>query len=79
MSKASIYFSVNDIDGKHGTKELKRELDTLGGVLSVSVNNKDETIAVDYDPTGVKQEQIKNKIEGLGYEISQMHRENELL
>lgn len=79
MSKASLYFSVTDIDGNHGKKELKRELDTLRGVISVSVNDEAESIAVDYDTTGVKQEQIKSKIKDLGYEITQMRFEDHIM
>ena len=39
MSKASVYFSVANSVGRHEKKELKRELDALHGVLSVSVND----------------------------------------
>ena len=76
MSKASVYFSVNNPVGKHGTKELKRELNDLRGVLSVSVNDTNDNIAVDFDTTGVKQEQIKTQLEILGYNITQMRFED---
>ncbi len=76
MSKASVYFSVSNPVGKHGTKELKRELDALNGVLSVSVNNTNDNIAVDFDTTGVKQDQIKTQLEILGYDITQMRFED---
>lgn len=59
MSKASIYFTVDDVNGKHDVKQLKRELDTFQGVISVSVNDKTESVAVDFDTTGVQQEQLK--------------------
>jgi copper chaperone CopZ len=65
MSKASIYFKVDDINGKHETKKLKRELDKFHGVISVSVSDAAGSIAVDYDTSGVKQEQLKAKIEEL--------------
>ncbi|MEA4894138.1 MAG: heavy metal-associated domain protein [Oscillospiraceae bacterium] len=79
MSKASVYFSVKNPVGKHGTKELKRELDALNGVLSVSVNNRADNIAVDFDTTGVKQEQIKTQLEILGYDITQMRVEDHIM
>ncbi len=79
MSKASAYFTVGNIDGKHDVKELKRELDSLRGVLSVSVNEQTERIAVDFDTTGTKQECIHKKIEKLGYHISEVQFENHIM
>lgn len=79
MSKASIYFTVDDVNGKHDVKELKRELDTFQGVISVSVNDKTESIAVDFDTTGVQQEQLKKRIEKLGYEIIDTRFENHIM
>ena len=76
MSKASVYFTVNDSNGKHATKELKRALDKLSGVISVSVNENAESVAVDFDTTGVEQERIKREIEKLGYDITDMKFEN---
>ena len=70
MSKASIYFTVDNVNGKHDVKELKRELDTFPSVSSVSVNDKTELIAVDFDTMSVNQDQLKKRIEKLGYEIT---------
>ena len=39
MTKASACFTVGGISGKHDVKEIKRELDTLPGVRSVTVSN----------------------------------------
>jgi copper chaperone CopZ len=55
--------------GKHGTKELKRALDALEGVISVSISQQNSSIAVDYDTTGESCERIQNKIQALGYEV----------
>jgi copper chaperone CopZ len=65
--KASAYFTVGDVGGKHHAKEIKRALDALGGVISVSVSRKSGCIAVDYDTTGESCERIKkkSKISGL--------------
>lgn len=79
MSKASIYFTVDDVNGKHDVKQLKRELDTFQGVISVSVNDKTESVAVDFDTTGVQQEQLKKRIEKLGYEIIDTRFENHIM
>lgn len=67
MSKESAYFLLRDIDGKHDVKQLKRELDRFPGVISVSVNTQKSTLAVDYDNTGVEQEQLARRLEKMGY------------
>lgn len=76
MSKANAYFTVSNVNGKHDVKKLKRELDTFPGVSSVSINDKTESIAVNFDTTGVKQEQLHKRIEKLGYEITDTCFEN---
>lgn len=70
MSNKSIYFTVNNVNGKHDVKELKRDLDIFPGVTSVSVNDKTKSIAVDFDTTAVQQERLQKHIENLGYELS---------
>lgn len=79
MSKASAYFTVSNVNGKHDVKELKRELDTFPGVFSVSVNDKTERIAVDFDTSGVKQEQLQKRIEKMGYDITDTRLENHIM
>lgn len=69
MSKASIDFTLGNCRSKHGSKEIKRELDSLKGVLSVSVNNETEHVSVDFDTTGVDGDRIQDKLETLGYEV----------
>lgn len=69
MPKESAYFQLTDISGKHDSKELKRELDTFRGVISVSVNKEKNTLAVDFDNSGVTGEQISKRLETLGYQI----------
>ena len=67
--KASAYFTVGNLGGKHGEIELKRALDTLHGVTSVSVSEKSGSVAVDYDTTGESCERIQKKIKDLGYDV----------
>ena len=69
MSKASLCLTVDHIDGKHDVKKIKQGLDTLPGVLSVSVNDSSGGIAVDFDTTGVQSERIEKQLENMGYEI----------
>jgi copper chaperone CopZ len=73
--KASAYFTLDDLGGKHGISALKRELDTLPGVLSVSVSEKTNSVAVDFDTTGESSDRIRNKINGMGYGVLDMRLE----
>lgn len=68
--KASAYYKIDNLGGKHGISDLKRELDTLRGVLSVSVSEKTNSVAVDYDTTGQSCETIQRKIMDLGYGVA---------
>lgn len=79
MSKASVYFTLSDINGKHDSKEIKRELDKLPGVISVSVNDRAEHLSVDFDTTGVDHDRIQSRLEKLGYEVLNSRLENHIM
>lgn len=64
---ASISVSLDRNADRHDVKLLKRELDTLPGVTSVSVSGG--RLAVDYDSTGVRREDIRQKVQSLGFGI----------
>lgn len=72
MAHLSTYFSLEHPASSHDAKQLKRELDTLPGVTSVSVSSGGQ-LAVDYDATGVRQADILEKIQALGYHVRQEH------
>ena len=72
MAHLSTRFSLEQPAGGHDVKQLKRELDTLPGVTSVSVSSGGQ-LAVDYDATGVRQADILEKIQALGYRVRQEH------
>lgn len=67
MAHLSTYFSLEHPASSHDAKELKRELDTLPGVTSLSVSGG--RLAVDYDSTGVRREDIRQKVQSLGFGI----------
>ena len=69
---ASISVSLDRNADRHDVKLLKRELDTLPGVTYVSVSSGGQ-LAVDYDATGVRQADILEKIQALGYHVRQEH------
>ena len=68
MTKASACFTVGGISGKHDVKEIKRELDTLPGVLSVTVSNE-SLVSVDFDTTGVQAGRIEKQLTDMGYQV----------
>ena len=71
MAHLSTYFSLENAGDKHDEKLLKQGLDMLPGVTSVSSVSISERggVAVDYDSTGVRQEQIRQKVQELGYQL----------
>jgi copper chaperone CopZ len=80
MSKASAYFTIeNALNGKHDIKEIKREFDSIRGVISVSANNDSGRIAVDFDTTGVEKEELAKRLQKLGYTIKDSKFENHIM
>lgn len=70
MSNESAYFIVQSVKGRHGVSEIKRELDALHGVSSVSVSAEKNLVAVDYDSSGTSYDEIEHKLNSLGFEIA---------
>ena len=68
MAQISAYFSLENASGKHDAKRLKQGLDTLPGVTSVSISDRG-CLSVDYDSTGVRQEEIRQKVQELGFQL----------
>lgn len=66
MAHLSTYFSLENVSGEHDVSRLKQGLDTLPGVTSVSVSDSGR-LAVDYDTTGIRQEQLRQKVQELGF------------
>lgn len=79
MSKASIYCIVNNINEKHDSKEIKRELDSIPGVMSVSINDSEDKIAIDFDTSGAESNQILKKLEKQGYKVIDSKFENHIM
>ncbi len=65
----SLIFSITAFAQQSG---LKDKLSALPGVTSVSVSSGGQ-LAVDYDATGVRQADILEKIQALGYHVRQEH------
>lgn len=63
-------FVVEQISKTHDLKEIKRELDAIHGVTSVSVNPYTNRITVDYNSAGTSYDRIENRLNRLGYQIT---------
>lgn len=68
MAHLSTYFSLENAAGAHDEKRLKQGLDALPGVSSVSLSDRG-CVAVDYDSTGVRQDDIRRRVQELGYQV----------
>lgn len=79
MSKQSVYYSLDDIVTRHDAKALKKGIDQISGVISVSVNTHDKKIAVDYDSTGTNDSEIMDKISRLGFKASLTEHEDHIM
>jgi len=79
MAKASAYFIVNDAPGKHDFKKIKGDLDELAGVISVSMNTIKKSVAVDFDTTGIRKKQLFDKLEQMGYDVSESRYETHIM
>ena len=69
MSKETVLLNVEGMSCSHCEKAVKEALGEISGVISVSVNLDEGKVAVDYDTTGVNEEQIKETIIEAGYEV----------
>jgi copper chaperone CopZ len=79
MSKESAYFIISNFSSKHDVKQIKQVLDTLPGIISVSVNLEKSSVAVDFDNTGVMHSQIENRLNTLGFNITEGKSENHVM
>ena len=56
---------------KKDIKKIKSDLDKLNGVISVSMNTTKNSVAVDFDTTGIRKNQLLKRIENMGYDVSE--------
>lgn len=81
MSKQSVYFKLNTQNSfdNHKVAEIKKGLGRIHGVLSVSINEKSEKVAVDYDSTGTSREVIAHRLTKMGYNSNLINEENHVM
>lgn len=69
MSKASVYFDLDHLHGTRDAAEVKKQIDKIPGVISVSVNKNSDRVAVDFDTTGTSPNRIREQLGELGFGI----------
>lgn len=79
MAKESAYFTLDGADSKQDAKAIKRELDKLPGVFSVTVSGGAGQVAVDFDSTGVHSGRIRERLEKMGYTVLESRTEEHLM
>lgn len=79
MSKQSAYFKVPGLNGAHQIKEIKRSLDQIPGVISVSANDREDQIAVDYDSTGTDHSAIEQHLRKIGFNAELIDNQNHIM
>ncbi len=70
MGMQSVYFKVENLNGKRDVGRLKQGIDTLAGVTSVSVNAESGRLAVDFDDTATGADAIKDTLDDMGFTFS---------
>ncbi|QNK42061.1 heavy-metal-associated domain-containing protein [Caproicibacter fermentans] len=73
ISKASVYFSLKHPEDQRNCEEIKRNLDSIPGVISVSISRDRDRVAVDYDTTGTGPDRLRNKLGECGCSIEAEH------
>lgn len=68
MEKAS--FEIEELSGRHTGNLVKQALDTLTGVMSVSINQQTDHVAVSYDSNDVSRQKIKEKLVEQGLSVT---------
>lgn len=79
MPKESAYFRVESLDSKRDVKDIKRQLDAIPGVISVSINAQEAKVAVDFDNSGVKQADIRKRLVESGYDVASVSGEEHVM
>ena len=79
MAKESVYYKIENLDNKSDLKAIKKGLDSIAGVLSVSVSADKDRVAVDFDTTGTTEEKIESHLNKMGYEITKAATEKHIM
>lgn len=68
----NIIFTVPDMSCSHCENSIKKAVGTLNGVENVIVDLASKKVSVEFEPTKVSAETIRNSIEDQGYEVKRI-------
>lgn len=66
----TVDFNVPSISCSSCSNKIQENIKELKGVGDVSINFKSQNIKVEYNPSEVDPQEIKNHISQMGYEIN---------
>lgn len=69
MATETINIPVSGMSCSHCAGTVKKALDKIPGVESVSISIDEGIVTVDYDKTATNEEKIKEAISDTGYEV----------
>lgn len=69
MAQISVQYIIEHEIDSHDMSLIKKELDKFHGVHSVSVNQETALICIDFDMDKVKEGDLINKLQSLGYRM----------
>lgn len=76
VAKRSAYFKVSELHNKHQLGRIKRTLNEIPGVLSVSADIQSNQVAVDYDSSGLNIEKIISQLQNHGMDVKPIENED---
>lgn len=69
MSKVTTVLNVEGMSCQHCVNSVNKAVGELKGVNRVSVDLKEKTVSVEYDPGQVGLDKVKEVIEDQGYDV----------
>lgn len=71
-----MIFDLEQPGGKRDAEQIKRDLDAIPGVFSVSVSRDCGRVTVDYDTTGTGPDELRNRLSSCGCRVAAQRRED---
>ncbi len=70
-----IKFQINNIRSENDKLLIETEIDVLGGVKNVAVDEKNGETLIEFDDSKISQNKLLEAIQGLGFQVSQEMKE----
>ncbi|HHW47190.1 MAG TPA: heavy-metal-associated domain-containing protein [Clostridiaceae bacterium] len=64
-----VTFNIPSLSCSNCSGKIQEELKTLEGVDNIFADLKSQSVSIEYDPSVVQPQEIRNRIEALGYEV----------